>query len=95
MCKLNIACVLHEVLYTVSEHGVATITLNAPKRMNTMSKAMHKGVFCALEMAEADPAVAVVRAREWPNTNIRELESKCTHKHDVPSLHRLRDATHI
>ena len=48
------------MLYKVDEHGVAVITLNAPKRMNTMSKSLNLGVLCALEMAEADPAVAVV-----------------------------------
>ena len=52
-----------KVLYSVNERGVAVITLNAPKRMNTMSGPMNMGVMCALEMAQADPAVAVVRVR--------------------------------
>ena len=54
---------LSKVLYEVDEHGVAIITLNAPKRMNTMSNALNTGVLCAIEMAEADPAVFVVCAR--------------------------------
>lgn len=49
-----------EVTYAVDAHGVALLTLNAPARMNTMSKAMSSGVMLALDMAAEDPAVKVV-----------------------------------
>eukprot|EP00966_Prymnesium_polylepis_P092242 2135566-Prymnesium_polylepis.1 len=50
----------NEVEYVVDEHGVALIRLNAPKRMNTMSKKMNMGVQVALDMAAEDAAVRCV-----------------------------------
>ena len=49
-----------EVGYEVHTSGVAVVTLNAPKRMNTMSGKMNMGVQVALDMAADDPAVRVV-----------------------------------
>lgn len=48
-----------EVLYEVSEH-IATITLNRPERMNTISAAMLDELGRLLLEADADPAVRVV-----------------------------------
>ena len=48
-----------EVLYEVSEH-VATITLNRPERMNTISGAMLDQLTQRLLDADADPEVRVV-----------------------------------
>ena len=48
-----------EVLYALSDH-IATITLNAPERMNTISGPMLKGIAEALVAANKDPAVRVV-----------------------------------
>ena len=49
----------NEVLYHV-EDNVAVITLNAPKRLNTMSAALNLGVLNALEIAAEDPEVHVI-----------------------------------
>lgn len=48
-----------EVLYEVSE-GIATLTLNRPQRMNTISPAMLDRLGELLLQANADPAVRVV-----------------------------------
>ena len=48
-----------EVLYAVTEH-VATITLNRPDRMNTISRGMLDQLTRALLTADADPDVRVV-----------------------------------
>ena len=48
-----------EVLYAVSEH-IATITLNAPERMNTISRAMLNELSAALLRANEDVAVRCV-----------------------------------
>ena len=45
-----------EVLYEVSD-AVATVTLNRPERMNTISRPMLDGICTALLAAERDPAV--------------------------------------
>jgi len=49
----------NEVLYEVSD-GVAVVTLNRPKQMNTMGKYINTGVQVALDMAAEDPEVRVV-----------------------------------
>lgn len=49
----------NEVLYEVSD-GVAVITLNRPKQMNTMGKYLNTGVQVALDLAAEDPEVRVV-----------------------------------
>lgn len=48
-----------EVLYEVAD-GVATITLNAPERMNTISSAMLDAISVRLLEADADPAARCV-----------------------------------
>src|SRR5271155_3313801 len=48
-----------EVLYEVSDH-IATITLNRPERMNTISRAMLGQLTEHLLAADADPEVRVV-----------------------------------
>jgi enoyl-CoA hydratase/carnithine racemase len=48
-----------EVLYEVSDH-IATITLNRPERMNTISRAMLSQLTEHLLAADADPDVRVV-----------------------------------
>lgn len=48
-----------EVLYAVAD-GIATITLNAPARMNTISRAMLDTLGQRLLQADADPAVRCV-----------------------------------
>ncbi len=48
-----------EVLYAVADH-VATITLNRPERMNTISRAMLDALTAYLIAADADPDVRVV-----------------------------------
>lgn len=48
-----------EVLYEVSE-GIATITLNRPERMNTISRPMLDLLAALLLKADADPAARVV-----------------------------------
>jgi enoyl-CoA hydratase/carnithine racemase len=48
-----------EVLYAI-EAGVATITLNRPERMNTISRPMLAQLSAALLEAERDPAVRAV-----------------------------------
>jgi len=48
-----------EVLYEVREH-IATITLNAPQRMNTISRAMLNALTARLTEANEDPAVRCV-----------------------------------
>ena len=48
-----------EVLYALSEH-IATITLNAPERMNTISRAMLDELTAALLRANDDKAVRCV-----------------------------------
>ena len=48
-----------EVLYEVSDH-IATITLNAPERMNTISRAMLNELSAALLRANEDVAVRCV-----------------------------------
>ena len=48
-----------EVLYDVSDH-IATITLNAPERMNTISRAMLNELSAALLRANEDVAVRCV-----------------------------------
>jgi enoyl-CoA hydratase/carnithine racemase len=48
-----------EVLFAVSEH-VATITLNRPDRMNTISRTMLDQLTQALLKADADPEIRVV-----------------------------------
>lgn len=48
-----------EVLYAVSDH-IATITLNAPERMNTISRAMLNDLSAALLRANEDTAVRCV-----------------------------------
>lgn len=49
----------NEVLYAVSDH-IATITLNAPERMNTISRAMLNDLSAALLRANEDTAVRCV-----------------------------------
>ena len=49
----------NEVLYTV-ERGVALITLNAPRRMNSMGAKMNHGVTLALDLAAEDDDVRCV-----------------------------------
>jgi enoyl-CoA hydratase/carnithine racemase len=49
----------HEVLYDVSEH-VATITLNAPERMNTISGAMLDSISARLLEADHDAHVRCI-----------------------------------
>jgi enoyl-CoA hydratase/carnithine racemase len=48
-----------EVLLEVSDH-IATVTLNAPERMNTISRAMLMQLGAALQRANDDPAVRCV-----------------------------------
>jgi enoyl-CoA hydratase/carnithine racemase len=48
-----------EILYEVADH-VATITLNAPERLNTISGPMLDGLSQALLKADADPEVRCV-----------------------------------
>ena len=48
-----------EVLYGVAEH-IATITLNRPERMNTISRAMLDALTARLVEADRDPEVRVV-----------------------------------
>jgi enoyl-CoA hydratase/carnithine racemase len=48
-----------EVLYAVEEH-IATITLNRPERMNTISRPMLSQLSARLLEAESDPAVRAV-----------------------------------
>ena len=48
-----------ELLYAVSD-GVATLTLNRPKKFNPISSAMLDALESALDRAAADPAVRVV-----------------------------------
>ena len=48
-----------EVLYEVADH-IATITLNAPERMNTISRAMLNALSAALLRANEDTAVRCV-----------------------------------
>ena len=48
-----------EVLYEVADH-VATITLNAPERMNTISGPMLNQLTKCLQQADADPEVRCV-----------------------------------
>ena len=48
-----------EVLYDVADH-IATITLNAPERMNTISRAMLSALSDALLRANEDTAVRCV-----------------------------------
>lgn len=48
-----------EILYAVAE-GIATITLNRPERMNTISRAMLDALTRHLLAADADPDVRVV-----------------------------------
>ena len=48
-----------EVLYAVDE-SVATITLNAPDRLNALSEGMLRGLDAAAARAQDDPAVRVV-----------------------------------
>jgi enoyl-CoA hydratase/carnithine racemase len=48
-----------EVLYEVEAH-VATITLNAPERMNTLSTELTEGLANALVEADSDPEVRAV-----------------------------------
>ncbi len=50
---------MQEVLYDVSDH-VATITLNAPDRMNTISATMLNQLTERLKEADADPEVRCV-----------------------------------
>ena len=49
----------NEVLYELSDH-IATITLNAPERMNTISRAMLNDLSAALLRANEDTAVRCV-----------------------------------
>jgi enoyl-CoA hydratase/carnithine racemase len=49
----------NEVLYAVSDH-IATITLNAPERLNTISRAMLNDLSAALLRANEDVAVRCV-----------------------------------
>ena len=53
------AASFEELIYEVSDH-VATITLNAPDRMNTISGPMLDGLSEALLKADADPDVRCV-----------------------------------
>ncbi|HCX69331.1 MAG TPA: enoyl-CoA hydratase, partial [Rhodobiaceae bacterium] len=48
-----------EVLYEVADH-IATITLNAPERMNTISATMLDQLTVRLKEADADPDVRCV-----------------------------------
>lgn len=48
-----------EVLYAV-ENGIATITLNRPERMNTISRTMLEQIGQLMLKADADPQVRVV-----------------------------------
>ena len=50
----------NEVQYQVRDDGVAVITLNAPHRLNTMSRKMANGVQHALDLASEDSAVRAV-----------------------------------
>lgn len=53
------AAQFEELIYEVSDH-IATITLNAPDRMNTISGPMLDGLSQALLKADADPEVRCV-----------------------------------
>ena len=53
------ASTFEEILYEVDDH-IATITLNAPDRMNTISGPMLDGLSQALLKADADPDVRCV-----------------------------------
>jgi enoyl-CoA hydratase/carnithine racemase len=57
--KDNVAADSDEVLYDVADH-IATITLNRPERMNTISRDMLGQLSVALLTADADPDVRVV-----------------------------------
>lgn len=48
-----------QVLYAV-ENGVATITMNRPKAMNSMNDGLIDGLHAALDKVEADPEVKAV-----------------------------------
>ena len=48
-----------EVLYEVSDH-IATITLNAPERMNTISPTMLRSMAERFVQADEDPDVRVM-----------------------------------
>jgi len=48
-----------EVLYAVDE-SIATITLNAPDRLNALSEAMLRGLAAAAAQAQDDPAARIV-----------------------------------
>ncbi len=50
----------NEVLYAVDAHGVALITLNAPARMNSLSRAMILGLQAALDLATEDDNVRCI-----------------------------------
>lgn len=54
-----IAAEPEEVLYAVERH-VATITLNCPARMNTISRAMLGQITALMLRADADPAVRAI-----------------------------------
>ena len=57
--RFPVAAFDNEVLYTV-ERGVALITLNAPRRMNSMGAKMNHGVTLALDLAAEDDDVRCV-----------------------------------
>jgi enoyl-CoA hydratase/carnithine racemase len=46
-----------DVLYEVDKHGVATLTLNRPERMNAVRYETYRDIRAALEEARADDAV--------------------------------------
>lgn len=47
------------ILYEVSE-GIATVTLNRPDRMNSITDEMTTDLFTAMQQADTDPATRVI-----------------------------------
>lgn len=53
------------VLYE-SDSGVATLTLNRPERLNTITPELIQQLLAQLDQAQADPQVRHPVARRWP-----------------------------
>ncbi len=68
---------MQEVLYDVSDH-VATITLNAPDRMNTISATMLNQLTERLKEADADPEVrcVILTGADAPSAPVSTFERR-------------------
>ena len=54
-----------QVLFSVSENGVATITLNRPKALNSLSYDMLQPIGQKLKEWEHDERIALIVLRSW------------------------------